>query len=131
MFVMPTGRPSIRSECWRAAGDLSDKGVPIEAVTAWSLLGSVDWDSLLTETKGRYEAAAFDVSSGHPVAADLAGWLTMLARREAAAPAEGSGWWGRDERRCFAPEIDDPPEGLWRRDQEIVPTADAQVSRTP
>ena len=98
-------------ECWRAAGDLSDKGAPIEAVTAWSLLGAVDWDSLLTETKGRYEAGAFDVSSGRPVAADLAGWLTMLARREAAAPAEGPGWWGRDERRCFHPEVDDPPDG--------------------
>lgn len=97
-------------ECWRAARGLSDQGVAIEAVTAWSLLGAVDWDSLLTRTRGRYEAGAFDVSSGHPAAGDLAAWLRMLSRNGAASDAAtGLGWWSRDERRCFHPELDDPP----------------------
>ncbi|WP_426020386.1 family 1 glycosylhydrolase [Brevundimonas sp. DWR2-3-1b1] len=98
-------------QCWRAASDLSAEGASIEAVTTWSLLGAVDWDSLLTRTQGRYEAGAFDVSSGQPVAGDLARWLTGLARREPSDPPAGGGWWSLEERRCFHPEIDDPPDG--------------------
>ncbi len=100
-------------ECWRTARDLSNEGVAIEAVTAWSLLGAVDWDSLLTQSRGRYEAGAFDISSGRPVAGDLANWLRMLSRNGAASDAAtGLGWWSRDERRCFHPELDDPPDSV-------------------
>lgn len=100
-------------ECWRTARDLCAEGVAVEAVTAWSLLGAVDWDSLLTETRGRYEAGAFDVSSGHPAARDLAGWLRMLADSGlTSGAASGTGWWSREDRRCFHPETDDPPDGV-------------------
>jgi hypothetical protein len=33
----------------------------VRAVTAWALLGSYDWDSLLTRRRGNYEPGAFDV----------------------------------------------------------------------
>ena len=39
----------------------SDEGVDVRAVTAWALLGSFDWDSLLTRREGHYEPGAFDV----------------------------------------------------------------------
>ncbi len=95
-------------ECWRAACDLTDEGVPIEAVTAWALLGAVDWDSLLTNRRGRYEPGAFDVSSGRPVAGAFAAWLRESGSRRGADQASdcGIGWWSRDDRRCFHPECD-------------------------
>ena len=48
------------------------EGVDIEAVTAWSLLGSHGWNTLLT-APGRYEAGAFDVTNGDPRPTALAG----------------------------------------------------------
>ena len=33
----------------------SKNGLPVEAVTVWSLLGAYDWDSLVTQTHGHYE----------------------------------------------------------------------------
>lgn len=98
-------------ECWRAVCDLTDAGMPVEAVTAWSLVGAVDWDSLLTRRRGHYEPGAFDVSTGGPVAGEFADWLKGLAGRrgaDGAAPA-GVGWWLRDDRRCFHPEREDAP----------------------
>ena len=40
----------------------------MRAVTSWALLGSYDWNSLLTREAGYYEPGAFDVSSGGPQA---------------------------------------------------------------
>ncbi|HTI92702.1 MAG TPA: family 1 glycosylhydrolase [Puia sp.] len=42
--------------CWA-----KEMGVDIRAVTVWSLLGSVDWDSLLTRKDGHYESGPFDI----------------------------------------------------------------------
>ena len=40
----------------------------MRAVTAWSLLGSFDWDTLCTSTGDRvsYEEGVFEVSTGRP-----------------------------------------------------------------
>jgi len=100
-------------ECWVAARDLAAEGVSIEAVTAWSLLGAVDWDSLLTRDGGRYEAGVFDVSSGHPIGGLLADRLRQASGaggRQTIDP-QGVGWWSRPDRRCFHPELDDAPQG--------------------
>jgi beta-glucosidase/6-phospho-beta-glucosidase/beta-galactosidase len=100
------------NECWQAARALAAEGVPVEAVTAWSLLGAVDWDSLLTRDQGRYEPGVFDVSSGQPVAGVYAAWLGRCAGRgDDRHPAlGGAGWWSRDDRRCFHPERDHPSD---------------------
>lgn len=100
-------------ECWRAACHLADKGVPVEAVTAWALLGAVDWDSLLTRRSGRYEPGVFDVSTGTPVSGSYAAWLRTLSDAAAGAdPPTGEGWWSRADRRCFHPERDDDVDEL-------------------
>lgn len=95
-------------ECWQAACDLIDDGVPVEAVTAWSLLGAIDWDSLLTHQRGHYEPGALDVSSGCPIGGTYFDWLKALAapRTGGRAPS-GVGWWAMDDRRCFHPERED------------------------
>lgn len=93
-------------EAWRTAQRLRDRGVEVEAVTAWALLGTYDWNSLLTRQIGHYEVGAFDVRSGTPRPTALASELARLAAGEAAAPhpaTQGPGWWRRDIRLEFRP----------------------------
>lgn len=98
------------SDCWRAACARARAGVPIQAVTAWSLLGAVDWDSLLTRSEGRYEPGVFDVSDGAARATPLADLVRSLASRSDVSALEGEpGWWAREDRRCFWPEREDAP----------------------
>lgn len=87
-------------EAWHGAKAARATGTPVEAITAWSLFGSCDWDSLVTEARGHYEPGAFDVRDGvaHPTALaevirELAttGTTTHVATRE-------PGWWRRPER---------------------------------
>jgi dTDP-4-dehydrorhamnose reductase len=50
-------------EVWNGALQLRDQGVDVRAVTAWSLLGTYDWNSLVTRWVGYYESGVFDVRS--------------------------------------------------------------------
>lgn len=49
------------NEVWTTCCTARKDGINVEAVTAWALLGSYDWDSLLTKTHGHYEVGAFDI----------------------------------------------------------------------
>jgi dTDP-4-dehydrorhamnose reductase len=82
-------------EAWETAGRLRDEGIAIEAVTAWSLLGAHDWDSLLTRDDGRYESGVFDVRGGSPRETALAPLLRQLASGAAAdhPVLARTGWW--------------------------------------
>ena len=93
-------------EGWEAAQRLRERGVEVRAVTAWSLLGSLDWNSLLTLPAGHYEIGAFDVRADPPRRTALAAEIRRLAGRSAADahPAtEGPGWWRRDIRLAYRP----------------------------
>ena len=92
-------------ETWDAAGRLRSRGVDVEAVTVWSLLGAVDWNSLLTREAGSYEPGVFDIRSGEPRPTALAGLVRRLATGEGEPhPAQaGPGWWRRDIRLAHAP----------------------------
>jgi dTDP-4-dehydrorhamnose reductase len=83
---------------WNAVNKLKDEGADIRAVTAWAILGSFDWCSLLTKPAGIYEPGLFDVralAEPRPTA------LTKLVK----SLAEGTsyshpvmneeGWWKR------------------------------------
>ena len=54
------------AEAWRAAQAARAEGADVVAVTAWSLLGAFDWDSLVTLDRGRYESGVFDLRSSPP-----------------------------------------------------------------
>jgi dTDP-4-dehydrorhamnose reductase len=91
-------------EVWNAAKDLHEQGVPIRAVTVWSLLGAVDWNSLLVSKAGFYEPGTFDIRSLTPR-------LTALGRATQDLAETGSfdhpvldsrGWWRRSA-RCYVP----------------------------
>jgi len=92
-------------EAWGATCAARASGVDMRAVTAWALLGSFDWPSLLTREEGRYEPGVFDVSSGVPRPTPLAEVVSTLARgrRPALAAATGLGWWRRPERILYPP----------------------------
>jgi dTDP-4-dehydrorhamnose reductase len=88
-------------EVWNGALTARAAGADVRAVTLWSLLGVVDWRSLLLRRDGHYEPGAFDIRGGivRP---------TILAKAAAALQKEGSfdhptldgdGWWRRPTRR--------------------------------
>jgi dTDP-4-dehydrorhamnose reductase len=98
------------AEAWRGAREAADSGADVRAVTAWALLGSFDWDSLVTRDLGRYEPGAFDVRSAPPRPTAIAALLRDLASgRSPRHPAlRAPGWWRREDRARF-PVEDAPP----------------------
>ncbi len=86
---------------WDAASTARARGIDVRALTAWALLGSRDWNSLLTRQAGHYESGVFDVRSGKPRPTALAGMLQQLARGAWTSrhpAAAGPGWWRRPGR---------------------------------
>ncbi len=82
---------------WEAATTARAEGIEVRALTAWSLLGAFDWDSLVTQPNEHYEAGVFDLSDGQVRTTILGEALRALSRGEAfehPALAE-SGWWCR------------------------------------
>lgn len=86
---------------WSAASAARERGRDVRAVTAWALLGSRDWNSLLTRQAGHYESGVFDLRGGGRRPTALAPALRALASGagEITHPAAaGPGWWRRPER---------------------------------
>ena len=103
-------------ECWRATQAARGSGVDVRAITAWALLGSYDWNSLVTADAGDYEPGAYDVRSTPPRATALASAIRALGSGdEPDHPAfSGPGWWRRPERISYGPvaQLDSsPPAG--------------------
>ena len=89
-------------DIYESACRLSNDGIDIRAVTAWSLLGSYGWNTLLTSDYDEYERGAFDVSSGNLRATAFAGVLKNLTHTGTYSnPAlHGNSWW-KSESRYF------------------------------
>ena len=70
------------------------------AVTVWALLGSFDWNCLVTECKGYYEPGPYDVCSPKPRPTAVAELMRELsAGRPLSHPLlQGQGWWRRPGR---------------------------------
>lgn len=112
-------------EAWDIAQRLCARGHDIEAVTAWSLLGAFDWNSLLTRQVGHYEPGAFDVSGPSPRPTGLSRTIRTLAGKVRPHPAQaGPGWWRRDIRLEFRPvhrQIPSPePRRSWTAETRPV-----------
>ncbi len=94
------------AEAWQAARTLRSEGVDVRAVTAWAAFGNYDWDSLLTQQRGRYEPGLWDIRGG---AAPRPTGLARLAAELAAGgePShpvlQGAGWWRRPMRHLHTP----------------------------
>lgn len=92
-------------EVWEASAQARREGVDVRAVTVWALLGSFDWNSLVTANCGYYEPGPFDVRSPQPRATALAGLMRELAdARPLSHPVlRGQGWWRRPGRFLCQP----------------------------
>lgn len=90
---------------WRSAEKARADGADVRAVTAWALLGSFDWRSLLTREDHAYESGAWDVRAPTPRATALVPVLTALA--SGAEPAHpvlaAEPWWMRPDRLAYPP----------------------------
>lgn len=94
--------------CWDAALAARRDCAAVVAVTPWALLGSQDWDSLLTRFRGHYEPGVFDVSHGYPRPTPLAALVRQLAldgastdRADTDRADKQRGWWRRPSRLLY------------------------------
>jgi dTDP-4-dehydrorhamnose reductase len=96
-------------EAWEAAVAATDRGVPVVAVTAWSVFGSWDWDSVLLGHRRTFEPGCLSpaprFSRPHP----LEGALRRTVRDGHPGPSP-DGWWRRPDRVRYHPRV------LWRPD---------------
>jgi len=92
-------------EIWNAALAARRQGADLRAVTVWALLGSFDWNCLVTECRGYYESGAFDVRSPTPRPTAVASLMRELAtNRPLSNPVlQGEGWWRRPGRFLCKP----------------------------
>jgi dTDP-4-dehydrorhamnose reductase len=83
-------------------------GAGVCAVTIWALLGSYDWNSLVTCESGHYEPGAFDVRSGEPRPTALARLVKAVIAAESprGSVTERPGWWKRPGRFFDVPADD-------------------------
>jgi dTDP-4-dehydrorhamnose reductase len=90
-------------EVWRGAERARLEGANVVAVTMWAVLGSFDWNSLVTREGGHYEPGAFDIRGPRPRETALARMARELAAgRELQHPVlSAPGWWRRSARLCF------------------------------
>lgn len=92
-------------EVWDTAQELRDDNVNVLAVTAWSLLGAYDWNSLVTRVDGYYEPGVFDLRAPAPRPTALARMLYALAHGEIYdhPVLDLPGWWHRPTRLLYPP----------------------------
>lgn len=65
-------------EAWDICCGLKKNGINIKAVTAWSILGAFDWNSLLTREEKKYESGIFDIRNNVLRPTALANMITSL-----------------------------------------------------
>jgi len=82
-------------EAWENACELKNEGVDLKAITAWSLLGAYDWNSLLTREERHYESGVFDLTKNVLRPTALATLVKDLAKKKSYyhPVLEEKGWW--------------------------------------
>ncbi|MHC5738117.1 family 1 glycosylhydrolase [Nostoc sp.] len=104
------------NEVWNAAQELRNQGADVRAVTAWALLGSYDWNSLVTRSAGYYEPGVFDLRSPQPRQTAIAKMVRDLAtgHKPNHPLLDTPGWWHRPERLLYPAVscISSPPAPL-------------------
>lgn len=96
-------------EVWEATQQARLQRANVIAVTAWSLLGSFDWDTLVTRKNDRYEPGVYDVRSDPPRPTALAALVRNLASgNDSPVPVlQVPGWWHRPRRFVYGFSTDE------------------------
>jgi dTDP-4-dehydrorhamnose reductase len=114
------------AQAWDTARAVAAEGADIRAVTAWSLLGSHGWDTLL-RADGSYEPGVFDVTDGVPRETALAAlWRGLPLDQPRHPVASEPGWWQRPERRIYGKPL--PPTDA-RPGRPLLICAEAGIPR--
>jgi len=97
------------AEMWKAALGARQSGAEVLAVTAWSLFGAYDWNSLVTQANGFYEPGAFDLRAPAPRPTGLAKFLREVATTGAlrSPSLQSAGWWRRRVRRLSSAQLEE------------------------
>jgi dTDP-4-dehydrorhamnose reductase len=112
-------------EAWSAALAARADGIDVRAVTAWSVFGCHDWDTLITRP-GRYEPGLFDVSGPIVRPTALAREWQSLADERTHAVAGQPGWWQKKDRLIFARAPRPAPIDA-HRELRVCPTAPLMI----
>jgi dTDP-4-dehydrorhamnose reductase len=82
-------------EAWDHCCALKKEGLPIKAVTAWSLLGAYDWNSLLTRQENHYETGVYDITKKILRPTAVAKLVSSLAKTGSYSHPviDEKGWW--------------------------------------
>jgi dTDP-4-dehydrorhamnose reductase len=94
-------------EAFTICEQLEASGVPVRAVTSWAMLGSYDWNTLLTRGGNHYESGAFCVRSGKLRPTAVAEYIRAVTHRHSAAEiaalaGNSPGWWHQPARLLHA-----------------------------
>jgi dTDP-4-dehydrorhamnose reductase len=100
-------------EAWHIARQQRASGIDIRAVTSWALLGSFDWNTLLTAGSDHYEPGAYDVRSTDLRATELVPLVAAIASgaRCPMPDEEGIGWWRQPARLLYGDGIEEACPG--------------------
>ena len=92
-------------QIWQEAQAARQRGIAVQAVTLWALLGVFSWGNLSTEEDGQYEPGAFDLRAPTPRPTALAHLARALtAGEQPALPVLTTpGWWKRWQRLQYPP----------------------------
>lgn len=93
-------------EAWKNASSLTDEGIDVRAITAWSFFGSFDWSSLLCRKNNDYEPGVYDIRSGKPRPTAIAAMIRSINNGidPSGTLLETPGWWRRTDRYIFRRE---------------------------
>ncbi|EMR03127.1 family 1 glycosylhydrolase [Cesiribacter andamanensis] len=82
-------------EAWEAVSRLKAEGADVRGITAWSLFGAYDWNTLITQPNNFYESGVFDVRTGTPRPTALAWLIRQLASGQYPSHPvlSAGGWW--------------------------------------
>ncbi|HEY9087778.1 MAG TPA: family 1 glycosylhydrolase [Anaerolineaceae bacterium] len=98
-------------EAWQAVNAARKEGVDLRAITFWALLGSFNWDTLVTADQNHYEGGVYDIRSGQPRPTILARAVKSLAQdgRFSDPLLDAPGWWRTPYRLLYQPYPEDEP----------------------
>ncbi|QKC98316.1 family 1 glycosylhydrolase [Mesorhizobium sp. NZP2298] len=82
-------------EGWEAATDCAAEGIDVRAVTAWSMFGAMDWNSMMMRQDGYYECGVFDARADLPRRTIMADAISTLVNKQSFCHPvlAQTGWW--------------------------------------